>query len=86
MFEFCNAEASKGSMLKRFCSRHAIDLQQVCCFGDMTNDISMLQAAGIGVCMLNGSEDAKAAADCISEKAADEDGWADYVEKHILNR
>lgn len=85
MFEFCNAEASKGSMLKRFCSRHDIDLRQVCCFGDMTNDISMLQAAGIGVCMLNGSEDAKAAADCISEKTADEDGWADYVEKHILN-
>ena len=52
----------------------------------MTNDISMLQAAGIGVCMLNGSEDAKAAADFISEKAADEDGWADYVEKNILNR
>lgn len=50
----------------------------------MTNDISMLQVAGVGVCMLNGSEDAKAAADLITEKSVEDEGWADFVEKHIL--
>lgn len=84
MFEFCNAKASKGALLLKFCQNHHIDTESVWAFGDMTNDISMLQAAGVGVCMLNGSEDTKAAADLITEKSVEDEGWADFVEKHIL--
>lgn len=84
MFEFCNAKASKGALLLKFCQDHHIDTESVWAFGDMTNDISMLQAAGVGVCMLNGSEDTKAAADLITEKSVEDEGWADFVEKHIL--
>lgn len=84
MFEFCNAKASKGDLLKLFCDRHQIDMKYVYAFGDMTNDISLLKTAGVGVCMLNGSDDAKAAADIITEKGVEEDGWADFTEKYIL--
>ena len=31
-----------------------------------------------------GSPDAKAAAKLITDKGVEEDGWADFVEKHIL--
>lgn len=86
MFEFCNAKASKGELLKMFCAKHNIDMKYVYSFGDMTNDISMLEVSGVGVCMQNGSDDAKAAADIITEKGVEEDGWAFFVENHILHR
>ena len=50
----------------------------------MTNDVSILIAAGKGVCLENGSIDAKEAADEITEKSIEDDGFADYVEKNIL--
>ena len=84
MFEFCNRKASKGKLLELFCQKHELDLKNVYAFGDMTNDISMLEVAGVGICMLNGSEDAKAAANIVTEKTVDEDGFADFVEKYIL--
>ena len=84
MFEFCNIHASKGRLLRVFCERHQIDLQTVCAFGDMSNDVSMLQEAGYGICMRNGSPDAKEAATWITEKSVTEDGWADFVERYLL--
>lgn len=85
MFEFCRKEGDKGNYLKKFCKKHNIDIKDTVAFGDMTNDISILEAAGWGVCLENGSDDAKAAADEITELSIEDDGWADYVEKHILN-
>ena len=85
MFEFIPSEADKGKMLARFAQNHGIDIKDTMAFGDMTNDISLLKAAGWGVCLENGSEDCKAAADEITELSIEVDGWADYVEKHILN-
>lgn len=86
MFEFGHKEASKGTLLVRFCERHNLPIEDVWAFGDMSNDITLLEAAGVGVCMLNGSDDTKAVADIITEKGVKEDGWADFVEKHILNK
>ena len=58
--------------------------RSVASFGDMTNDISLFEVSGLSVCMANGSPDAKAAAQIVTEKGVDEDGWADFVEKHLL--
>lgn len=84
MYEFGNAKASKGDLLERFCLKHQIPIEEVWAFGDMTNDISLLKSAGVGVCMKNGSDDIKAIADIITEKGVEEDGWADFIENHIL--
>lgn len=85
MFEFAPVEANKGDMLVRFCKAHDIPIEDTVAFGDMTNDVSILEAAGLGVCLENGSEDAKAASDVVTELSIEDDGFADYVEKHILN-
>ena len=85
MFEFSPLEADKGKMLVRFCNSHNIPIEDAVAFGDMTNDVSLIAAAGRGVCLLNGSDDAKAVADEITELSIEDDGFADYVEKHILN-
>ena len=84
MFEFCPIHASKGEMMKKFCDKHGITMDEVMACGDMTNDISMLKMAGTGVCMASGSDDAKAASNVITEKGVEEDGWADYIEKNLL--
>ena len=47
--------------------------------GDAENDISMIEAAGMGIAMANGSADIKNAATTITEFDNDNDGLA-----HVL--
>ena len=84
LYEFSNRLSNKGVALKEYCKMVSIPLEQVIAFGDTTNDNEMLQVAGCGVCMINGSADTKAVADIITEKSCDEQGWDDFVEKHLL--
>ncbi len=84
MLEFADPRVNKAVALKEFCRMNNIELSQVIAFGDMSNDNEMLKEAGWGVCLLNGSEDAKAHADDITEKDNDEEGFAYYVEEKIL--
>ena len=72
-------------MLDRYCRKHNIDIKDTVGFGDMSNDITLLKSAGTGVCMFNGSDDTKAVADIITDLSIEDDGFADYCEKHILN-
>ena len=83
--EFVPAGSDKLYALKKYCERYDIPLEEVAAFGDTTNDNEMIAGAGLGVCMLNGTDDTKALADDISEYEAKDDGFARYVYKHILN-
>lgn len=85
LMEFCPKGATKDKGLDMFCKLHNIDAKDVIAFGDMDNDIEMLKYAGLGVCLKNGSEPTKAAADVITEKTIQEDGWADFMDNHFLN-
>lgn len=82
--EFVPAKANKFYALKKYCDGHNIDIKDVAAFGDTTNDNEMIQGAGLGVCMANGSDDTKALADVISEYPAEENGFAKYIYMHIL--
>lgn len=62
---------------------YGVDMQQVMAFGDFTNDIPMLRAAGLGVAMGNALEEVKAAADYVTE-TNDNDGIARAIEKFLL--
>lgn len=84
LIEFSDKRISKGFGLQKFCEIHNIDLNEVATFGDTTNDNGMISIAGMGVCMINGSDDTKAIAKYITDYSSDEDGFADFVEKHIL--
>ncbi|MCI5773498.1 MAG: Cof-type HAD-IIB family hydrolase [Erysipelotrichaceae bacterium] len=83
LFEFSHPLLAKDIGIKIICAQLGIDMQQVLAFGDTTNDIQMLQEAGIGVCMANGTADAKAVADYITD-SCDEDGIANYLNKYVL--
>lgn len=77
------ASATKGNALRRLCGHLGIDVAQTIAFGDGTNDISMLQAAGIGVAMANAPQEVKDAADRVT-LTNEEDGIADFLEKYVL--
>ena len=85
MLEFADRRVSKSVALIEFCNINNISLDQVISFGDMTNDNDLLEVSGIGVCLLNGSEDTKAIADIITEKTNDEDGFAYFMETKFFN-
>ena len=79
-----NAEnANKGEALKSLCAYLNIDPGDVIAFGDSSNDVSMLRAAGIGVAMGNASEEFKGIADYVAD-TNDNDGVAKVIEKFCL--
>lgn len=68
--------------MKKFCEKHQISTAEVMAFGDTTNDHTMLELSGVGVCLKNGSDDTKAIADIITDYPCDEDGWARFMEMY----
>lgn len=80
----CNPlKATKGNAL-RWCAKHfGFEMSELLSFGDSLNDVSMLEAAGVGVAMGNAREDVKAMGFpiCLSNE---EDGVARYIEQYVL--
>jgi Cof subfamily protein (haloacid dehalogenase superfamily) len=64
--EFVPKGYSKAKGIETMCEKLGIAVEDTIAVGDSINDVDMLQYAGIGVCMGNGSEPAKACADYIT--------------------
>ena len=79
--EFMKPGVSKGVALQRICKELKIPLEEVVACGDMDNDIAMLEAAGTGICLANGSDETKKAADHVTEKGVTEDGLGEFLLK-----
>ena len=76
--------ATKGIALMWLAGYLGIAPEATMAFGDGENDLSMLEAAGVGIAMGNGLDIAKNAADQIT-LTNDEDGVADAIERLIFN-
>ena len=63
----------KGEGIRRLCGMIGVDLADTVAFGDGANDLDMFAVSGTSVCMGNGVEAAKRAADLVTT-ALDEDG------------
>lgn len=75
---------NKGNAIRRMCAQIGIPVEHSIAVGDADNDLSMIQAAGLGVCMINGTDAMKAAADYITQNDNNHDGVAEVVEKFML--
>lgn len=84
LFEYVNPAVSKSAGIARICDLHHFTMDDVCVFGDAQNDHDMLIHCGLGVCMQNGTAATKAISDDITDLSNNEDGVADYIEKHFL--
>lgn len=79
--EFMNLEVDKGKSILRLGKMLGIDAEEIIAIGDSYNDITMIQAAGLGVAMGNAVETVKEIANYITEDN-EHDGVA-AVEKFI---
>ncbi|MGH4137251.1 Cof-type HAD-IIB family hydrolase [Clostridium sp.] len=82
-FEVMNRGVSKGSAVKILGEYYGIKSEQIICIGDSENDLSMIEFAGLGVAMANGSELVKEAAQYITD-SNNCDGVAKVIQKFVL--
>lgn len=81
--EVVNRKFNKGKAVEKVCSYLQIPVQDSVAIGDSMNDREMLEAAGLSICMENGSERLKSLADDICPSVL-EDGIYNAFLKHNL--
>ena len=77
--ELIPKESGKGNALLRLSDYLGVDAANTIAAGDADNDISMIQAAGLGVAMLNAADTVKAAADVVTSFDNNHDGLRDIL-------
>lgn len=83
--ELNSRNAQKGLALLGLSEHLGIAPEETIAFGDDLNDVSMLQAAGIGVAMGNAAPEARAAADTVTA-SCDENGVARALARLLFTR
>lgn len=81
--EFVNREASKAIAIEKLCDHFGIRRSETIAVGDASNDISMIEYAGLGVAMANASDAVKERADYVTH-SNDENGVAHVIYKFVL--
>lgn len=84
LFEYCDPAINKGYGIQKLCKHFGVNLENCVAFGDEANDIQMLEKVGMGVCMKNGLDGAKAAANVVSEYTNDESALGRFLFEHVL--
>ncbi len=77
-FEMVPLNYTKARGMETVCERLGIKTEDSFAFGDATNDIHMLKAAGTGIAMGNGTDGAKKAADYVTS-----DIWDDGIKNGL---
>jgi len=83
--EFMHKDATKGSGLLTLAAKLGIDRSETMALGDQQNDVTMIEAAGLGVAMGNAVPEVKAVAD-VETTTQNADGVGIAVEKWVLGR
>lgn len=82
--EIVSKGLNKGTALHQMADILGIDGANTIAAGDAANDIKMIEAAGLGCVMCNGTDDVKAVADYITEKDNNNGGVAEIINRFIL--
>lgn len=84
LLEYLPPGVSKGNALRRLCSMMDIPVEDSIAAGDEANDIPMLDAAGLGIVMKNGTAEARSHAKYVTERTNNESGISEIIRKFIL--
>lgn len=82
--EYMPLGVSKGNGIRKMSELLNFPMTNTIAIGDERNDISMIQAAHIGVCMKNGLDSVKETADYITAADNNEGGVAEALSKYVL--
>ena len=83
--EIVNRKFDKGKALIRVCEYLHIPVSDSIAFGDSMNDKEMLEAAGTGICMENGSSGLKACADDICPSVQNDGIYKAFLKYHLIS-
>ncbi len=83
MLEYALPDVCKGSAVKRVCEYFGVDISDSIAMGDEENDLSMIAAAGVGVCVQNGIAQAKECADYVTERTNNENPLTEVAERFV---
>jgi len=72
---------NKGAAVQMLCEIMNVPIENAVAVGDAANDLSMIEAAGIGIAMANGTNEVKAVANFITTCDNNNDGIAEVVER-----
>ncbi|VTS12954.1 Cof-type HAD-IIB family hydrolase [Streptococcus pseudoporcinus] len=85
IFEVMPKGVHKAFGLQLLCQHLGIAAKEVMAVGDEANDLTMLEWAGLGVAMANGTSDVKQVANVVTRLTNDQSGVAEAVQKYILS-
>ena len=78
--------SSKGSGLKWLCDKLGFSTSQTIAIGDNYNDLSMIEAAGLGVAVSNAVSAAKDIANYITQNSCTTGAVAETINKFVLSK
>jgi Cof subfamily protein (haloacid dehalogenase superfamily) len=78
--EIAHPDCGKGKALAQIAARLGIAQSEVVTIGDNPNDVDMLEWAGMGIAMANGTDESQKASDWVTG-SIEEDGVAQAIEK-----
>ena len=81
--EINQSHANKGEALLALADYLEVEVDKTYAMGDGLNDLSMIEAAGLGIAMENACDEIKAAAGAITA-SCDEDGVAKAIERYCF--
>lgn len=82
--ELINRKFDKGTAVRRLSEYLHVPLEDTVAFGDSMNDLEMLETAGLGICMDNGSPQLKKQADGVCP-AVNQDGlYRGFVQYSLI--
>lgn len=84
MLEFSHMQSNKGDAVRFMSDFFQVPIENTVACGDEENDCPMIEVAGVGVAMVNGSARVKASANYITELDNNHGGIAEVVKKFIL--
>lgn len=82
--EFNAHGVNKGFGLRWLANYLGLDVSQTIAIGDNYNDVEMIKAAGLGVCVSSGQEDVKLLAKYIPTLDYDEGAVSEVIEKFVI--
>jgi 5-amino-6-(5-phospho-D-ribitylamino)uracil phosphatase len=84
LIEISRRGVDKAAALRRVCKLLEVAPELVVSFGDMTNDLAMLQYTGLGVAVSNATDIVRHAADMVAP-SNEQDGVATVLEQLLLD-